>query len=167
MEHTTVALKLRKCIALVAHDHKKEDLLEWVQFNAKVLAQQDIVSTGTTGSLLERELGLSIRKLQSDPLVGDHQVGRRISEGAVDMLIFFWDPLVPTPHDPDVKALLRIAVAWNIPVAFNEASADFVFSSPLIGGECERVIPDYQEYLTRAAFAGAGPPIEPPLRREL
>jgi methylglyoxal synthase len=133
----------RKRIALVAHDNKKSDLLEWARFNRDVLAEHDVYSTGTTGRMLEQELDIPVVRLQSGPLGGDQQIGAKIAEGEIDFLVFFWDPLEPHPHDPDVKALLRIAVVWNVPIACNRASADFMFSSPLMSGEYERFFPDY------------------------
>ncbi len=139
----------RKKIALIAHDNRKGDLLEWAQFNRDLLAQHDVYATGTTGKLLQRELAMEIIKLQSGPLGGDQQIGAKIAEGDIDFLIFFWDPLEPYPHDPDVKALLRLAVVWNIPIACNRASADFMFSSPLIFEEYHRLLPDYEEYRNR------------------
>jgi methylglyoxal synthase len=148
-ENTTMAVEQKKRVALVAHDHKKQDLLDWARYNRSVLAQHEVCSTGTTGILLEQELGIEVIKYQSGPLGGDQQIGAKISEGNIDLLIFFWDPLEPTPHDPDVKALLRIAVVWNIPVACNRASADFIFSSPLMAQEYPRLIPDYEAYKTR------------------
>jgi methylglyoxal synthase len=142
-------LQRTKRIALVAHDHKKRDLMEWARFNAATLADHELYATGTTGALVEKELGLQINKLLSGPLGGDQQIGAMISEGALDFLVFFWDPLEPQPHDPDVKALLRIAAVWNIPVACNRASADFMVSSPLMAEEYERISPDYEDYLVR------------------
>jgi methylglyoxal synthase len=139
----------RKKIALIAHDNRKGDLLEWATFNRDLLAQHDVYATGTTGKLLERELAMEISKLQSGPLGGDQQIGAMIAAGDIDFLIFFWDPLEPHPHDPDVKALLRLAVVWNIPIACNRASADFMFSSPLISEEYQRLMPDYEEYRKR------------------
>ena len=138
-----------KKIALVAHDDKKRDLLEWAKFNKLLLAQHDLYATGTTGKLLEQELGIEVNKLQSGPLGGDQQIGAKISEGELDLLIFFWDPLASQAHDTDVKALLRISVVWNIPVACNRASADFMISSPLMSGAYERRLPDYEAYTER------------------
>ncbi len=146
---TELALEPQKRIALVAHDNKKRDLLEWAKWNRTTLAQHVVYATGTTGRLLEEELGFPIIKLQSGPLGGDQQIGAKISEGKIDFLIFFWDPLEPQPHDPDVKALLRIAVVWNIPIACNRASADFMISSPLMSGEYQRRTPDYAAHITR------------------
>ena len=143
----SVANKQR--IALVAHDNKKHDLLEWARFNKPVLSQHELYATGTTGKLLEQELGVEIHKLQSGPLGGDQQIGAKISEQELDLLIFFWDPLTQQPHDSDVKALLRIAVVWNIPVACNRASADFMISSPLMSGTYKRHLPDYENYIGR------------------
>jgi methylglyoxal synthase len=145
MEYKKLAMEQKKRIALVAHDNMKKNLLEWARFNRDLLAQHELYATGTTGKLLERALDTTINKLQSGPLGGDQQIGAKITEGAIDFLIFFWDPLEPLPHDPDVKALLRIAVVWNIPIACNRASADFMISSPLMSGEYERLLPDYEE----------------------
>ncbi len=139
----------RKKIALVAHDNKKQDLIDWVRFNRGLLEQHELWATGTTGALLRKEFGLEIHILQSGPLGGDQQIGARIAEGKIDFLIFFWDPLEPLPHDPDVKALLRIAVVWNIPVACNRSSADFMVSSPLMSEEYTRLVPDYSDYRAR------------------
>lgn len=136
-------------IALVAHDNKKHDLLEWAKFNKHLLVQHELYATGTTGKLLEQELGVEIHKLQSGPLGGDQQIGAKISEHELDLLIFFWDPLTQQPHDSDVKALLRIAVVWNIPVACNRASADFMISSPLMSSAYKRHLPDYADYTGR------------------
>ncbi len=138
-----------KNIALVAHDNKKNDLVEWAKFNLALLSHHHIFATGTTGALLEKELGLNITRLQSGPLGGDQQIGALIADGQINFLIFFWDPLEPMPHDPDVKALLRMAVVWNIPIACDRASADFMISSPLMDAEYERLVPDYEGYRAR------------------
>ncbi len=135
----------QKRIALVAHDNKKRDLLEWARFNRHLLVQHELCATGTTGKLLEPELGVSVHKLQSGPLGGDQQIGAKIAQREIDFLIFFWDPLQPHPHDPDVKTLLRIAVVWNIPVACNRASADFMISSPLMSESYQGAVPEYEE----------------------
>ena len=139
----------KKRIALVAHDNKKRDLLEWARYNKVLLAKHELYATGTTGKLLEQELGVKIHKLQSGPLGGDQQIGAKISEQEIDFLVFFWDPLTQQPHDTDVKALLRISVVWNIPVACNRASADFMISSPLMSGTYLRQRPDYEGYIER------------------
>ncbi|MEW6701773.1 MAG: methylglyoxal synthase [Bacteroidota bacterium] len=144
-----IEMPKKKKIALVAHDNKKQDLIEWAKYNSGNLSNHIIFATGTTGKLLEEDLGLKINKLQSGPLGGDQQIGAKISENEIDILIFFWDPLEPQPHDPDVKALLRIAVVWNIPIACNRASADFIFSSHLMKEGYSRIIPDYNDYLKR------------------
>ncbi len=149
MNPTTSNLNRRKRIALVAHDHKKQEMLEWAQFNKGSLSEHNIFATGTTGALLEKEIGLKVTRLQSGPLGGDQQIGAMIAEGNIDFLVFFWDPLAPLPHDPDVKALLRIAVVWNIPVACNRTSADFIISSPLMRDDYERRLPDYEGHLSR------------------
>jgi methylglyoxal synthase len=141
----------RKRIGLVAHDNKKRDLTEWAVYNRRLLAVHDLVATGTTGTLLEDELGVGITKLHSGPLGGDLQLGALIADGTIDLLVFFWDPLEPQPHDPDVKALLRIAVVWNIPVACNRATADFLISSPLMTSDYARAMPDYQAHIDRLA----------------
>jgi methylglyoxal synthase len=133
----------RKKVALVAHDNRKVDLLEWARFNAGTLAQHRLFATGTTGGMLGEELGLEVERLLSGPLGGDQQIGAMIASGELDVLIFFWDPLEPHPHDPDVKALLRIAVLYNVPTACNRATADFLVSSPLLAEEYERVVDDH------------------------
>lgn len=137
---------LQRRIALVAHDNKKPDLLEWCEFNRGTLTCHDLVATGTTGRLLRDQVGLDVRLLHSGPLGGDMQLGALISEQRIDLLVFFWDPLEPQPHDPDVRALLRIAVVWNTPTACNRATADYLISSPLFRAD------DYVAYST----AGVG-----------
>lgn len=149
MEYSKRPMTEKKKIALVAHDNKKRDLLEWARYNKELLAHHELYATGTTGTLLEKILGVEVNKFQSGPLGGDQQIGAKIAEGEIDFMIFFWDPLEPHPHDPDVKALLRIAVVWNIPIACNRASADFMISSPLMTGEYERFVPDYTNYRLR------------------
>jgi methylglyoxal synthase len=145
----TALIKRKKKIALIAHDNKKEDMMEWAKFNLGTLLQHTLYATGTTGRILEKDLGLEIAVLESGPLGGDMQVGASIARGEIDFLIFFWDPLEPQPHDPDVKALLRVAAVWNIPIACNRASADFLISSPLMCQEYQRILPDYDNYRQR------------------
>ncbi len=145
MERTELEMKQRKRIALVAHDNKKRDLLEWAAFNRELLADHELCATGTTAKLLQEHLRLEVVALQSGPLGGDQQIGGKIAEGDLDFLIFFWDPLKSMPHDPDVKALLRIAVVWNIPIACNRASADFMISSELMSEPYRRLLPDYEQ----------------------
>jgi methylglyoxal synthase len=140
MTKRTIIMQPDKKIALVAHDNKKKDLLEWAKFNRVLLAHHRLFATGATGTMLERELGLSVHRLLSGPQGGDQQIGAKIAENEIDFLIFFWDPLEPQPHDPDVKALLRMAVVWNIPTACDRASADFMISSPLMDKEYERLV---------------------------
>jgi methylglyoxal synthase len=134
----------RKRIALIAHDNRKAELLDWARYNRGTLARHDLFGTGTTGSLLASELDLGVTRFLSGPLGGDQQIGAGIAEGRVDLVIFFWDPLEPQPHDVDVKALLRIAVVYNIPIACNRASADFMLSSPLLEREYERLVADFE-----------------------
>jgi methylglyoxal synthase len=136
-------------IALVAHDNKKQDLLEWTRYNKILLKQHELYATGTTGKLLEQELGIEIHKLQSGPLGGDQQIGAKIAAGEIDLLIFFWDPLTTQPHDSDVRALLRIATVWNIPIACNRATADFMITSPLLSSTYKHFSPDYHTYIER------------------
>lgn len=136
---------------MVAHDNKKAELLSWAEFNLGTLRQHELVATGTTGTMLEYELGLPVHRLLSGPMGGDQQIGAKIAEGDVEVLIFFWDPLEPQPHDPDVKALLRLATLWNIPVATNVATADMIISSPLMGGDYVAVRPDHARPSTGSA----------------
>jgi methylglyoxal synthase len=150
-----------KNIALVAHDNRKQDLMEWVAWNLDVLLQHNLIFTGTTGrkflEVFEKKLDgqqmkakrKEIKVLKSGPLGGDQQLGALISEGGVDILIFFWDPMEPHPHDVDVKALLRISVVYNIPIACNRSSADFIISSPLVGEDYEIALKDYSDYIRR------------------
>jgi methylglyoxal synthase len=149
-----------KNIALVAHDHRKKDLIEWVEWNYKVLINHKLICTGTTGRLIEEAITKKLKdkeiiqfeiiKLRSGPLGGDQQLGAMIAEGKVDLVIFLWDPMQPQPHDVDVKALLRIAVVYNIPTACNRATADFMISSPLLNEKYEPILTDYSEYIKRA-----------------
>ena len=162
MSYKKLMMEPLKKIALVAHDNKKRDLFEWSKFNRDLLALHKIFATGTTGALLERELGFPIIKLQSGPLGGDQQVGAMIVNNDIDFLIFFWDPLEQQAHDPDVKALLRMAVVWNIPTACDRATADFIISSPLMDEPYERLIPDYDVYRNRKVPGVEIPPIPIP-----
>ncbi|MFW6263676.1 MAG: methylglyoxal synthase [Thermotogota bacterium] len=134
----------KKHIALIAHDYRKKDLIEWVDYNKGTLSTHHLYGTGTTGSLIEEKIGLPIKTFKSGPLGGDQQIGAKIAEGVINCLIFFWDPLSPHPHDVDVKALLRIATVYNIPVATNRATADFLISSHLMEEIYERDLYDYQ-----------------------
>jgi methylglyoxal synthase len=153
-------MKARKNIALVAHDNRKKDLMEWVEWNVNGLVKHALTCTGTTGNLVEKAirsklakaggpLDLRIQKLRSGPLGGDQQLGALITEGKIDVVIFFWDPMEPHPHDVDVKALLRIAVLYNIPIACNRSTADFLISSPLMDQEYSPIVKDYSAYLQR------------------
>jgi len=145
-------------VALVAHDNKKLDLLDWVAYNRGSLEAHHLIATGTTGKLIEERTGLKTTRLLSGPLGGDQQLGARIAEGEVDVLIFFWDPLEPQPHDPDVKALLRIAAVWNVAVACNRSTADYIISSPLFANEYAATLPDFDDHARRAL---PGPPPAP------
>lgn len=142
-------LAKRKRIALVAHDNKKNDLITWAEYNKEVLARHELISTGTTGKLIEAALDRPVKKLLSGPLGGDQQIGSMIATGEIDIMIFFWDPMEAQPHDSDVKALLRLCVAWNIPMACDRATADFLMTSPFMHETYELAIPDYTQYLTR------------------
>lgn len=147
--NTIRTLGKRKRIALVAHDNKKKDLLEWARHNAVILAKHELIATGTTGKLLEEMLDRPVKKVLSGPLGGDQQIGAMIAEGKIDVLIFFWDPMEAQPHDSDVKALLRLGVAWNILLACDRATADFILTSPLMQEPYETIVPDYAGYLNR------------------
>jgi len=145
----TRKMSVRKRIALVAHDNRKTDLIDWAYYNRTALAKHQLFATGTTGKMLEDKLDQHVTKFLSGPLGGDQQVGAMIAEGNIDVLIFFWDPMEAQPHDPDVKALLRLAVTWNIPTACDRATADFIFTSPLIVQEYTAAQEDYSVYLKR------------------
>lgn len=149
MPTTVRKLGKRKRIALVAHDHKKADLIEWAIYNKEVLARHELFATGTTGKMLEDSLDRTVKRLLSGPLGGDQQIGSMIATGDIDVMIFFWDPMEAQPHDSDVKALLRLCVAWNIPMACDRSSADFLLTSPFMHEEYDASIPDYGQYLTR------------------
>ncbi|UAY51926.1 methylglyoxal synthase [Ferruginibacter albus] len=145
----TRTIGTRKRIALVAHDHMKKDIIDWAIHNKVTLAKHELFSTGTTGKMIEEALDRPVKKLLSGPLGGDQQIGAMIAEGELDILIFFWDPMEAQPHDSDVKALLRLGVAWNILLACDRATADFILTSPLMSGEYETALPDYSGYLNR------------------
>jgi len=140
---TSIESPATKRIALVAHDNMKREMLEWATEHKDELKKHTLIATGSTGKLIADSTGLTLERMRSGPLGGDQQIGARISDGGIDVLLFFWDPLEPQPHDPDIRALLRIAVVWNIPVACNRASADFILSSPLLGGIYQRRVPKY------------------------
>jgi methylglyoxal synthase len=133
-------------IGMIAHDNKKRDLLEWAEYNKERLSGHTIVATGTTGTLLEKLLDVPVIKMRSGPLGGDQEIGAMLANGKIDVLIFFWDGLDAHPHDPDVKALLRLSVVWNIPTACNRATADMIVASPLFTTDYERYLPDHTEY---------------------
>jgi len=142
-------LSARKRIAMVAHDNKKKDLIEWAVFNKTVLARHELFATGTTGALLEDKLDRPVKRLLSGPIGGDQQIGAMIATNEIDVLIFFWDPMEAQPHDSDVKALLRVAIAWNCIVANDRSTADFILTSPLMQAQYEVELPDYSSYLNR------------------
>lgn len=139
----------KRNIALVAHDNKKKELVKWAVDKADLMADIGIYATGTTGRLIEDAMGRTVNRLLSGPLGGDQQIGAKIAEGGIDLLIFFWDPLEPQPHDPDIKALLRIAALYNIPVACNKASADYMIHSPLLHNSYKPDEPDFSDYTRR------------------
>lgn len=139
----------KKRLALIAHDNKKKDLADWALIHKNELMNHELYATGTTGKLLEEVLPIPVVRLQSGPLGGDQQIGAMIVENKIDILIFFWDPMEAQPHDPDVKALIRIGVVWNIPIACDRATADFIITSPLMQQEYNTVLPDYSEYKNR------------------
>jgi len=143
MSAQRVPMKPVKNVVLIAHDSRKTDLLDWVKYNRPVLKEHRLFATGTTGGLVQSVTGLPVTRYKSGPLGGDQQVGAKIAEGDLDVLVFFWDPLEPQPHDPDVKALLRVAVLYNIPTACNRATADFIVASPLFHGAYERLVEDH------------------------
>jgi methylglyoxal synthase len=147
-------LPARKRIALVAHDHKKAEILDWAEFNKQVLSRHELFATGTTGKLLEEKLDRPVRKLMSGPLGGDQQIGSMIAFGEIDILIFFWDPMEAQPHDTDIKALLRLAAVWNVPMACDRATADFMLTSPLMHEAYHCKVPDYGNYLKRQVPQG-------------
>jgi methylglyoxal synthase len=149
-----VRMSSQKRIALVAHDSRKEDLLEWVGYNRAVLCEHQLCATGTTGGLVQSRWDLPVTRFKSGPLGGDQQIGALVAGGGLDILIFFWDPLEPQPHEPDVRALLRIAVLYNLPVACNRATADFVVASPLIHGEYDRLVTDHKRVPPRGTRTG-------------
>lgn len=149
MNNNTRTIAARKTIAMVAHDNKKEDLIDWAKFNKVTLAKHELVATGTTGKLLEEALDRPVKRLFSGPLGGDQQIGSMIAEGKIDMLVFFWDPMQAQPHDSDVKALLRLCVAWNLPMACDRATADFIMTSPFMHQDYKSAQPDYSNYLKR------------------
>ncbi len=147
MKRITRNLHKKKNVALIAHDHCKKTLIQWAEQHKAVLMKHKLYATGTTGNLIHNEMGMSVETMLSGPLGGDQQVGALISQGKIDVLFFFWDPLNAVPHDPDVKALLRLATVWNIPVATNQATADFIICSPLFNQDFDIQVPDYQHYL--------------------
>lgn len=149
MAEKKIQMGVKKNVALIAHDNCKQDLLEWARFNKGLLRRHFLFATKSTGGMLSKELGLEVKTFQSGPLGGDQQIGAKIVDGTIDFIIFFWDPLEPHPHDPDVKALLRIAVVWNIPVACNRASADFIISSQLMSETYERILTDYEKIIRK------------------
>ena len=153
---TRIRMKATKNVVLIAHDSRKDDLLEWVKYNRPVLREHRLFATGTTGALVEKLADLPVTRFKSGPLGGDQQVGAKIAEGGLDVLVFFWDPLEPQPHDPDVKALLRVASLYNIPTACNRATADFIVASPLFHKEYDRLVIDHEAQRDAFVRAKAG-----------
>jgi methylglyoxal synthase len=146
----TRIMDTRKRIALIAHDNKKAEIAEWAKYNKDTLSKHKLYATGTTGSLIEEAIDTHVNKVLSGPLGGDQQIGALIAEGKIDILIFFWDPMAAQPHDPDIKALLRLGVVWNIPIACDRSTADFMLTSPLFHQKYEVILPDYDNYLKRS-----------------
>ena len=149
MAFRSLMTERRKRIALIAHDNMKPDILEWATYNRGTLGRHELFATGTTGGMIANELGLTVHRFRSGPLGGDQQVGAGVAEGKIDFIIFFWDPMEALPHDPDIKALLRLCAVWNIPMACNRSTADFLLTSPLMLQEYEAILPDYDQYLGR------------------
>lgn len=149
MKYKTLLMPKIKNIAIIAHDNCKDILMEWAEYNSESLRKHNLYATGTTGKLLEENLNMDITRFMSGPLGGDVQISSKIAEGKIDFLIFFWDPLSPLPHDPDIKALLRLAVLWNIPTACNRASADFIITSDMFDREYEKIVSDFTDYVLR------------------
>lgn len=147
LQQKTITTQKRKNVALVAHDNMKPALIEWAEKHKEKLIKHNLMATGTTGNLMQKQLNVPVQSLISGPLGGDQQLGGLIAEGKIDVLIFFWDPFEPMPHDPDIKALLRVAAVWNIPIACSVSSANFLVTSPLFENEFDRQIPDYEKYL--------------------
>lgn len=141
----------KKSIGLIAHDHRKRELVDWAAYNKELLSHHELYATETTGTLLEEALDLRVHKLKSGPLGGDHQIGARLAEGQLDLLIFFWEPLQPQPHDPDPLPLLRLAAVWNVPIATNRATADYMVASPLLLAHYSPMLPDHTPYADRLA----------------
>jgi methylglyoxal synthase len=147
MEYDKMKMSKQKHIALIAHDNMKKELIDWVTKNKKILRKHFLCGTGTTSRMISETVELPVKAFKSGPMGGDQQIGARIAEGNIDMMIFFWDPLEAQPHDPDVKALLRIAVLYDIPVANNRATADFILTSQLMEEQYERQVIDYGHFI--------------------
>ncbi len=147
-----ITLEERKRVALIAHDNKKAEIVEWAKYNKSTLRKHQLFATGTTGRLIEEELDVPVTKLLSGPLGGDQQIGALIAEQKIDVLIFFWDPMSAQPHDPDIKALLRLGVVWNIPIACDRSTADFILTSPLFHQKYDIKLPDYTSHVKRKDF---------------